>query len=119
MTLAEFAEAVGVPPRQIRYMIAEGCVPAAMATGRGADGYDERHLLRARRYLALHNLGMKSAAIKVLMAFDDALPVFQGQGLELRINPSVVPASIDIETALAEISSALRAYASPSKPGKE
>ena len=119
MTLAEFAEAAGVPPRQIRYMIAEGCVPAASATGRGADGYDDTHLARARRYIALHGLGMRSAAIKVLLAFDDALPVFQAHGVELRIDPSVDPASIDIETALAGIARALRAYASPSKFSKE
>ena len=34
MTLAELAQAVDVPPRQIRYMIAEGCLPPAATTGR-------------------------------------------------------------------------------------
>jgi hypothetical protein len=38
VTLAEIAEAAGVPPRQIRFMIAEGFVPPATGTGRGADG---------------------------------------------------------------------------------
>jgi hypothetical protein len=29
---------------------------------------------------------MKSQAIKVLMAFDDAIPIFQAHGLELRVD---------------------------------
>jgi excisionase family DNA binding protein len=37
MTLSELAERLGIPPRQIRFMIAEGILPAASRTGRGAD----------------------------------------------------------------------------------
>ena len=45
MSLAEIAEAAGVPAfRQIRFMIAEGVVPQATGTGRGADVYGEEHL---------------------------------------------------------------------------
>lgn len=108
MTLQELSDALGVPPRQIRFMIAEGCLPAAMTTGRAADAYDEKHLVAGRRYIALHNLGMKPAAIRVLMAFDEALPIFQGLGLELRIDPSVDPDSIDPDEAIAALSQALR-----------
>jgi DNA-binding transcriptional MerR regulator len=112
MTLAEFAAAIGVPARQIRFMIAEGVLPPALKTGRAADAYGEEHLAKARRYMTLHGLGMKPAAIKVLMAFDEAIPIFQANGLELRVDPSVERASIDIEQALADIATALRAYSS-------
>lgn len=112
MTLAELADAVGVPARQIRFMIAEGALPPALKTGRAADAYGEEHLAKARRYMTLHGLGMKPAAIKVLMAFDEAIPIFQAHGLELRVDPSVEPASIDIEQTLADIGAALRAYSS-------
>ena len=117
MTLSEFAEAVGVPPRQIRYMIAEGCLPAASTTGRGADAYSDDHLAKARRYIALHRLGMKAAAIKVLMAFDDALPILQAHGIELRVDPSVDANAIDVDAVLAEISDALRSYVSRTASG--
>ena len=112
MTLAEFAEAVGVPSRQIRFMVAEGILPPATKTGRGADAYGEAHLARARRYMTLHGLGMKPAAIKVLMAFDDAIPIFQARGLELRVDPSIDPDDIDVDAALADIERALRLYSS-------
>ena len=72
MTLQELSEALNIPPRQIRFMIAEGCLPPANGTGRGADAYDEIHLDKGRRYITLHGLGMKPQAIKVLMAFDEA-----------------------------------------------
>lgn len=112
MTLAEFAEAIGVPPRQIRFMITEGVLPPALRTGRAADAYGEAHLAKARRYMTLHGLGMKPAAIKVLMAFDDAIPIFQARGLELRVDPALEPKTIDVDAALTEIERALRIYSS-------
>ena len=112
VTLAEIAEAAGVPPRQIRFMIAEGFVPAATGTGRGADVYGEEHLAKVRRYMTLHGLGMKPSAIKVLMEFDEAIPVFQQAGVEVRVDPSVDPQSIDVDQALKAIARALRTYAS-------
>jgi DNA-binding transcriptional MerR regulator len=112
VTLAEIAEAAGVPPRQIRFMIAEGFVPAATGTGRGADAYGEEHLAKVRRYMTLHGLGMKPSAIKVLMEFDEAIPIFQQAGVEVRVDPSVDPQSIDVNQALKAIAQALRMYVS-------
>jgi hypothetical protein len=93
-------------------MIAEGFVPAAMGTGRGADVYGEEHLAKIRRYMTLHGLGMKPSAIKVLMEFDEAIPIFQQAGVELRVDPSVDPQSIDADQTLAAIAQALRTYTS-------
>lgn len=116
MTLTELAEAAGVPPRQIRFLIAEGILPAATKTGRGADGYGEEHLARARRYMTLHGLGMKPSAVKVLMAFDEAIPILQARGVELRVDPSVDPGTIDVEAVLADVRQALRSYVSKENP---
>ena len=110
MTLAELAEAIGAPARQIRFMIAEGVLPPAVKTGRSADAYNEEHLAKARRYMILHGLGMKPAAIKVLMAFDEAIPIYQSGGVELRVDTSIDPESIDIDATLNELGKALRAY---------
>jgi DNA-binding transcriptional MerR regulator len=116
MTLAELAEQVGVPPRQLRFLIAEGILPPATKTGRGADGYGDEHLARARRYMTLHGLGMKPSAVKVLMAFDEAIPILQSGGIEVRVDPSIPPQSIDVEASLAEIARALRHYINRDKP---
>lgn len=110
MTLIELSEELNVPPRQIRFMISEGCLPPANGTGRGADAYDETHLMKGRRYINLHKLGMKPQAIKVLMAFDDAIPIYQSFGIELRIDPSSDVSKIDQEHIISEISNALRVY---------
>jgi len=112
VTLAELAGAAGVQPRQIRFMIAEGFVPAAMGTGRAADVYGDEHLAKVRRYMTLHGLGMKPSAIKVLMEFDEAIPIFQHAGVELRVDPSVDPQSIDVDQTLNEIAGALQTYTS-------
>jgi DNA-binding transcriptional MerR regulator len=111
MTLAELADALGVAPRQIRFLIAEGILPAAQKTGRSADAYGDEHLARAQRYLALHRMGMKPGSIKVLMAFDDAVPIFQDMGVELRVGSAFDPSAVNLEALTTRITEALRLYA--------
>ena len=48
VTLSELADCLGIPARQIRFMIAEGILPAAARTGRSADAYDETHVSKGR-----------------------------------------------------------------------
>jgi hypothetical protein len=110
MTLSELAERLNIPPRQIRFMIAEGILPPAAKTGRSADAYEEAHVVRGQRYLALYRMGMKPGSIKVLMAFDDAVPILQANGVELRVGPSVSPDTLDIDSILAVVRAALEAY---------
>jgi DNA-binding transcriptional MerR regulator len=110
MTLSELAERLGIPPRQIRFMIAEGILPAASRTGRAADAYDEAHVNKGQRYLALHRLGMKPGSIKVLMEFDDAVPILQSHGVELRIDPQRPLQDFDIDAILTAVGVALRIY---------
>jgi DNA-binding transcriptional MerR regulator len=110
MTLTELAERLGIPPRQIRFMIAEGILPAASRTGRAADGYEETHVTKGQRYLALHRLGMKPGSIKVLMEFDDAVPILQAQGVELRVDPQRPLEDFDIDAILTAVGVALRTY---------
>ncbi len=110
MTLSELADRLRVPPRQIRFMIAEGILPPAARTGRGADGYGEEHVSKGLRYLALHRLGMKPGSIKVLMAFDGAVPIVQEHGVEVRVDPSLSPADLDVDAILAAVRTALDTY---------
>lgn len=55
---------------------------------------------------------MKPASIKVLMAFDDAVPIVQAGGVELRVSPDIAPDAIDVDAVIAEISAALKTYVS-------
>ena len=110
MTLMELADALGVAPRQIRFLIAEGILPAAQKTGRSADAYGDEHFRQAQRYFALHRMGMKPASIKVLMAFDEAVPIFQEQGVELRVGSGADPSTLDLEVLVQKITEALRLY---------
>ena len=110
MTLQELADKLGVAARQIRFLIAEGILPAAQKTGRSADAYGDEHLRHAQRYLALHRMGMKPASIKVLMTFDDAVPILQEQGVEVRMGPSVDPSTLDLDALVQKITEALRLY---------
>ena len=110
MTLAELADRLGIQPRQIRFMIAEGILPPAVKTGRSANAYEEAHVVKGQRYLALYRMGMKPGSIKVLMAFDDAVPILQEQGIELRIDPQVDPQELDVEAILITVKQALRIY---------
>jgi DNA-binding transcriptional MerR regulator len=110
MTLAELADRLGIQPRQIRFMIAEGILPPAAKTGRSADAYEEAHVVKGQRYLALYRMGMKPGSIKVLMAFDGAVPILQEGGIELRIDPQVTPQELDVEAILGAVEQALRTY---------
>ena len=110
MTLAELADRLGVPARQIRFLIAEGILPPAAKTGRAADAYDEEHVTKGQRYLALHRMGMKPGSIKVLMAFDDAVPILQAEGVELRVDPGLSPEKLDVDAVLCAVEAALRTY---------
>ena len=110
MTLAELADRLGIQPRQIRFMIAEGILPPAAKTGRSADAYEEAHVVKGQRYLALYRMGMKPGSIKVLMAFDGAVPILQEGGIELRIDPQVTPQELDVEAILGVVEQALRTY---------
>lgn len=111
MTLEELATAVGVPARQIRFMIAEGCVPPARGRGSAPDPYGEEHLRQALRYKHLHGLGFGPSAIKVLMAFDEAIPVFQAHGLEVRVDQTFDPSAFDADAVISAIRTALLRFA--------
>lgn len=115
MKSTELAEALGLPARQIRYMITEGIIPGANGMGRGVDGFDDRHLAAGRRYLELKAQGLSTFETKRLMAEERRIPLYDGHPLTLLVDPNVDPASIDVEAVLEDFAAALRNYANPSQ----
>lgn len=62
MTLAELAEASGIPARTVRFYIARGLVDGPEMAGRGAS-YGSDHLERLRRIRGLQQRGLTLIAI--------------------------------------------------------
>lgn len=110
MTRDELTRALGIPARQIRFLISEGILPPAKKTGRAADAYDDSHLACGQRYLSLHRMGMKPASIKILMSFESAIPIMQRDGVELRVDPQYPPEDLQIERILIAVEKALKRY---------
>ena len=61
-TLAELAEASGIPARTIRFYIARGLVEGPVTAGRGAS-YTANHLARLQRIKELQSRGLTLAEI--------------------------------------------------------
>jgi len=113
MKFNDLVERLGVPARQVRYMIAEGIIPEALEGGRFADPWDETHVERGLRALDLQARGFAPAAVKILMQGGLAVPVASVGPVVLSIDPSVDPADIDVEATIAELASALRRHLAP------
>lgn len=116
-SIGELSEELGIEPRQIRYMIAEGMMPAADERGRGAAGYGPAHVSAAKRYLRLQALGFRGEGLKALMLSQRRvpLPIATLETISVTVDPGVDPASIDVEDAIARIGEALRLYANPTR----
>jgi hypothetical protein len=110
MKFNDLVERLGVPARQVRYMISEGIIPEALESGRFADPWDERHVNAGLRAIDLQERGFAPAAVKLLMQGGHAIPLASVGPLVLSVDPSVDPADIDVEAALAEFASAIRLY---------
>ncbi len=115
MKAAELAESLGLPARQIRYMITEGIIPRATGVGRYADGFGEEHLAAGRRYLELRAEGHSAYEVKRLMAAERQVTLYQGPALALTVDPNVDPETIDVEAVLADLAAALAQYVNQDK----
>ena len=62
LSLAELSERAGVPPRTIRFYIAQGLLPGPIRSGRGAI-YGKAHLQRLDRIKTLQAKGMTLAEV--------------------------------------------------------
>ena len=73
MTLAELAEASGVPARTIRFYISRGLLDGPVKAGRGAP-YTGGHLERLERIKNLQNAGRTLSEIIPILGGVDAAP---------------------------------------------
>ena len=94
MNLQELVAETGTTPRQIRFMIAEGCVPAPRG-GRANAEYGCDHVAAVQRYRHLREAGFPPAAIRLLLRDNTAVSFNVAPGVDVTVNPDRIAARTD------------------------
>ena len=89
MNIRDLIRLTAIPERQIRYLIAEGFVPAPRG-GRATADYGDDHVAAIRRYVRLRDLGFPPAAIKLLLQAKEGAPFVVAPGVTLVVDPNLV-----------------------------
>jgi MerR family transcriptional regulator, copper efflux regulator len=89
VNIRDLSQQTSVPERQVRYLIAEGFVPAPRG-GRANADYGEDHVAAIRRYTRLRDLGFPPAAIKLLLQTKEGAPFVVAPGVTLVVDPNLI-----------------------------
>ena len=89
MNIRELIRLTAIPERQVRYLIAEGFVPAPRG-GRATADYGDDHVAAIRRYVRLRDLGFPPAAIKLLLQAKEGAPFVVAPGVTLVVDPNLI-----------------------------
>ena len=95
MNIRELTSRTGIAERQIRYLIAEGFMPAPHG-GRSNADYDDDHVVAIQRYTRLKELGFPPAAIKLLLQGGRGAPFTVAPGITLVVNPDLLGQVADV-----------------------
>ena len=85
MHIRQLVKRTGIPERQVRYLIAEGFVPAPRG-GRARADYGEDHVCAIDRYRRLRQTGFPPAAIRLLLQAREGAPFVLAPGITLVID---------------------------------
>jgi MerR family transcriptional regulator, copper efflux regulator len=94
VNIREVAALTGTAERQIRYLIAEGFVPAPRG-GRSTADYGDDHVAAIRRYMRLRDVGFPPAAIKLLLEGGQGAPFTVAPGITLLVDPGLLGSGAD------------------------
>ena len=89
MNMRELTRRARVTERQVRYLIAEGFIPAPRG-GRANADYGDDHVAAIRRYARLRELGFPPAAIKLLLDSREGAPFVVAPGVTLVVDPNLL-----------------------------
>ncbi len=106
MKIGELAALTGVAERQVRYLIAEGFIPAPRG-GRANADYGDEHVAAIGRYNRLRDLGFPPAAIKLLLEAREGAPFPVAPGITLVVDPDLLGSGTDVGPLLAQIETLL------------
>ena len=102
MKIHELSEVTNIPVRQVRYLIAEGLMPAPRG-GRAHADYGEDHVAAIQRYTRLRELGFPPAAIKLLQDVEQGCPFPIAPGVTLVIDHKLIASGTSAEPLLDQI----------------
>ena len=102
MKLRDLMDQTGVAERQVRYLIAEGFVPAPRG-GRSNADYGDEHVEAIRRYTRLRDLGFSPAAIRVLLQAREGVPFPVADGVTLVVAPQLLGAETAVDPLVERI----------------
>lgn len=108
MNIHELAARTGVAERQIRYLIAEGFMPAPLGTRSNAQ-YGDDHAAAILRYSRLRDLGFPPAAIRLLLEGGQGAPFAVMPGITLLVDPHLLASGADPAPIAARIGKLLNA----------
>src|SRR5439155_23523222 len=106
MKIGELAALTGVAERQVRYLIAEGFIPAPRG-GRANADYGDEHVEAIGRYTRLRDLGFPPAAIKLLLEAREGAPFPIAPGITLVIDPDMLGSGADVDPLVERIATLL------------
>ena len=106
MKIGELAALTGVAERQVRYLIAEGFIPAPRG-GRANADYGDEHVAAIGRYNRLRDLGFPPAAIKLLLEARAGAPFPVAPGITLVVDPDVLASGTDVGPLIGRIETLL------------
>jgi len=89
VNIRELVRLTAIPELQVRYLIAEGFVPAPRG-GRANADYGDDHVAAIGRYVRLRDLGFPPAAIKVLLQAKEGAPFVVSPGVTLVVDPNLI-----------------------------
>ena len=96
MHIRELTSRTETTERQVRYLIAEGFVPAPSG-GRANADYGDDHVAAILRYRRLRDLGFPPAAIKLLLQAREGAPFPVAAGITLVIDPDLLGSGVPVE----------------------
>src|ERR1700680_4534281 len=89
VNIRDLIRLTAIPERQVRYLIAEGFVPAPRG-GRANADYGEDHVEAIRRYSRLRELGFPPAGIKLLLEAREGAPFPVAAGITLVVDLDLI-----------------------------
>jgi hypothetical protein len=101
LRLKDLIDRTGTTERQVRFLIAEGFVPAPRG-GRATADYGEDHVEAVIRYARLKALGFPPAAIRLLLGATAGIPFPLSKGVTLVVDTSLLASGVDVEPMLAK-----------------
>ncbi len=102
MHIKELIARTGVAERQVRYLIAEGFIPAPRG-GRATADYGDDHVTAIERYTRLRDLGFPPAAIKLLLQAGVGAPFPVAPGVTLVIDPNLLGSGTSVAPLVGRI----------------